>query len=605
MGDIGLSLTQEFLMKNVLKTFEAMRSIAIITLAAVIVFSMASCSDGGGGGGGNNPGGNPNPGTGEESGPSYGSDHYDYDSVSFSRGVAFYEWFEGISSAKEISFTKYSEKEFADAKSLGFDAIRLPIDFYIFTSGAPNYVIDPHLFGFLDKAVDLAEKYRLYIILDNHPRETVGVFPPVNERNMQTTRKIWPQMTEHFKNRSKYVIYEILNEPQIGPGSVSGRDWEIFQGEVIDAIRDIDQNHWIVVSGIHTSLDPAEGLSALPRYTDKKLLYTFHFYEPHIFTIPPESIKVGLPFPYDSNRMPNELRGTGVEDVLRSTGTIEYITSLIEKIADFARERNVPVFCGEFGVYKRYATPEDRVRYHQFLREAFEARNIQWSLWGYFDQYGIFNSQIDSIFSWGDINTDLNVELVRALGLTPPPQRERQKERPRSVFTIYDDYLSRGSYIINVGGQQTIDLYHTPAAEGSYAIHWGNWKDIGYYNSFEINFIPCDLSYLVQNGYVLEFKAKTGNPARFDIKFNNFQDNITWGNGYNIDQRTLPPDGSWHTIRIPLKDFQLWGGFHTITDQFMQPQGDFSWDTITKMEFSSRQEDGSHDIYLDSIRITK
>ncbi len=369
-----------------------------------------------------------------ESEPSYGNEYYDYDSVSFSRGINFTRWFDRVGndqyagSAQEINFSAYREQDFADVKSLGVDVIRLPINYLPnMTHGAPDYIIDQQLFRLLDRVVGWAEKYQIYIIIDNHPYGNGGM-APTTEPSIQIYKKIWPQIAEHFKSRSKYVIYEILNEPQ--DDYISSSDWGRMQKEIIDAIRSVDQNHWIVVSGINTGGDPTIGLSSLPTYSDNKLLYTFHFYEPHIFTMqgatgtPFESIVAGLPFPYDSSRMPNELMGTSADDELRRTGNIEHLTKLIDKIADFVRQRNVPVFCGEFGVYRKYAPAEDRVRYYKFIRETLETGNIPWIMWDYFSDFGLFNiNSFDQWYSRGDFDTDLNVELVRALGLTPPPQR--------------------------------------------------------------------------------------------------------------------------------------------------------------------------------------
>jgi endoglucanase len=535
--------------------------------------------------------------------------------VPFSKGVNFSFWFDGGSGprgAQAIQFSRYNEQEFANVKRLGVDVIRLPIDLGFFTSGAPGYTLDPFFFRLLDMAVDWAEKYQIYIILVNMPEPPA----PTNNNYRNFLIQVWTQMAEHYKNRSEYVIYEILNEPN----GISTRDWGRMQGEAIDAIRRIDQNHWIVVSG--TDYSSIETLSSLPRYSDNKLLYTFHFYEPYAFTFQGDpsggsTIEkfAGLPFPYDRSRMPvmpAELRETGLIRNYPNDATTAALTRKIDQAANFARQRNVPVFCGEFGVMKLFAPPEDRVRYIQSVRETLEARNIPWSMFCYFDHFGIYNSQIDGLGflqwnSWGDFNTDLDVELVRALGLTPVPQRQRQKEPLRSGFTIYDDSFGRGLSFQNNrreggGGQQKVNLYYTPPAEGEYAIHLGN---IGDSDDFSIMLKSDfnDLSYLVQNGYVFEFKAKTETPASFVILFYNYKDNITWAYVQGIDQRLLPPDGRWHTIRMPLRDFQLLGGTDIVTRQSLEPRGNISWDNIFMLQINATN--GTRDIYLDDIKITR
>jgi len=203
--------------------------------------------------------------------------------------------------------------------------------------------------------------------------------------------------------------------------------WGKMQGDVVDAIRNIDKNHWIVVSGIHTGDNPATGLSYLPKYSDNKLLYTFHFYDPHVFTFQgdrmwPDAQFGGIPFPYDEKRMPQIpqwAKGTWIEDALINypvEGTIAALTKTLDQISKFAKQRNVPLFCGEFGVMMWTCPPEDRIRYYQFVREALEIRNIPWIMWDYFGQCGIFKKPEGR----SNFKTGINVELVRALGLTPP-----------------------------------------------------------------------------------------------------------------------------------------------------------------------------------------
>jgi endoglucanase len=156
---------------------------------------------------------------------------------------------------------------------LSVDVIRLPVDFNV-SFGAPDYTIDPLLFKLMDKAVDWAEKYQIYIILDNH---TLGQ-PAVKKDHLKFLAPVWTQMAEYYKNRSGYVIYEIKNEPN----SISAGGWWKMQGDVIDAIRKIDQNHWIVVGGVEWN--PFNTLFSLPRYTDNKLyilsIFTTSLYLP-------------------------------------------------------------------------------------------------------------------------------------------------------------------------------------------------------------------------------------------------------------------------------------------------------------------------------------
>jgi hypothetical protein len=46
-------------------------------------------------------------------------------------------------------------------------------------------------------------------------------------------------------------------------------------------------------------------------------------------------------------------------------------------------QHKVPVWCGEFGVFRTYAEPAARARWLHDMRVALEAHNIGWSMWDY------------------------------------------------------------------------------------------------------------------------------------------------------------------------------------------------------------------------------
>jgi len=516
----------------------------------------------------------------------------------FSRGVHFAQWFDSIQSAQGINLRRYTEQDFIDVKNLGADAIRLPIDFDVLTSPAPDYTIDPLFFKLLDQAVDLAEKYQLYIIPNHHPHGQ----PPTDVKVRDFLIPVWTQMAQRYKDRSQYFIYEIHNEVN----HITSENWGKIQGDVIDAIRKIDTQHWIVVTGADNDdgYSSVSTLADLPKYADKKLIYTFHYYLPMIFShqgaghLPELKQVAGVPFPYDKNRMPplpNQLKGSWIEYKFNDypkDGTAEALTKKIDLAANFSKQRNVPVFCSEFGVFKWVAPPEDRVKWYRIVREAFEARNIAWTIYGYYDDLGLFNTPYG-----GDINTDLNVELVKALGFTPVPQKQR--EPLKSGFTIYDDYLGRGFRTSLWNETMQLNLFYTPAAEGEYALHW---KDSAK-SALQIDLNNYDFTYLVQNGFFIEFKIKSENLTSLNIMFGNNKDNITWMN--QISNVKIRPDGKWQTVRIPLNTIkECYGGSEDVTYKWIETQGrPVSWDNVTRIQFAPR--DGATELYLDDIKITK
>ena len=525
-------------------------------------------------------------------------------SAPFSRGVNFSAWFESYS-AQSIPFTRYTEQDFINVKSLGADVIRLPVRMHSMTGGAPNYTIDPLLFRFLDQAIDWAEKHELYIIIDNHS------FDPVRATDDNIDRillPVWEQIARRYRNRSHFVIYEILNEPH----GISDERWGEIQGRAIDTIRQFDQNRLIIVGG--TEYNSLGKLFALPRYTDKNLIYTFHFYDPHLFTHqgatwgePSLGNLSGVPFPAREGRMPrfpSELRGTWVEGAFydyANAARPSRLSGALDGAVSFAIERDVPVFCGEFGVYLINSPKADRVVWYDFVTRLLNTRNISWTMWDYFGGFGLFNTE-----QWGDFNSDLNVDVVAALGFTPPVQVEKELMPLASGFSLFDDYPNR-DLIIGFWGENTdFSLYDTNTTFGDFSIRWGNALR---YNVFYFGFgRNGDLSQLFNNGYALEFRARTTKAVNFDVRFVNDESSssIPWRMTYTINENLLPADGRWHTIKIPFSQMQDVGAWVIATQSWMPSRGAFSWANIARLEFVAEYSDmDGTTVWFDEIKITR
>jgi endoglucanase len=337
-------------------------------------------------------------------------------SIPFSRGVNFSKWFES-KNMQEVVFDKFNEQDFVNVKNLGADVIRLPVAFHRFTleDSSLKTKLDPKLMEYLDTAADWAEKHQIYLILDNHS------FHPVEPTDVNIDRillPVWEQTAEHFKNRSDYVIYEVLNEPH----GISDERWGEIQGAVIEAIRKIDSKHTIIIGG--TEYNSIAKLDSIPAYNDNNLIYTFHFYDPHLFThqgavwnSPSLAPLSNLPFPLNDQKLPpvhDTFKGTWVERMLdnyRNDSNPEKLCATLDKAAAFSKERDVPVFCGEFGVFMIQSPPSDRVKWYELICDALNKRNIPWACWDYFGGFGLFKTQ------WsGNFPSDLNIDVVKAMG---------------------------------------------------------------------------------------------------------------------------------------------------------------------------------------------
>jgi endoglucanase len=229
-------------------------------------------------------------------------------------------------------------------------------------------------------------------------------------------------MAHHLKNRSKYIYYEILNEPH----GIDDAAWGAIQQTVIETIRKEDVTHFIIVGGVNWN--NYKNLKNIPEYKDQKLIYTFHFYDPFIFThqgatwvSPSMATLSNVPFPYKADKIPAvaaPLQGTWLEKAIGGyshEGTPQKVKELIDIAIEFSLSRKVPIFCGEFGVYIPNSDNKDRIEWYKLVVDYLNEKKIPWTMWDYKGTFGLFNKGSQESF-----DHDLNLPLVEAMKLNTP-----------------------------------------------------------------------------------------------------------------------------------------------------------------------------------------
>ena len=522
----------------------------------------------------------------------------------FTRGVNLTGWFQ-VSSPGEIQYTKFTRKDLVNIKALGCDVIRLPIALHDMTSGTPDYTLDRLFLSFLDSVVTWCEEINLYLILDNHSFDpNVDTNPSVEEILI----KVWSQMALHYKNRSEYILYEILNEPH----GITTSAWAAIQSQAINAIRNHDTKHTIVVGG--SGYNTYTELINLPFYSDPNLLYTFHFYDPFMFThqgatwtSPSMAPLAGVPFPYNAAEMPAcpaSLKGTWIESSLNSypsSGTVSRVRQLIDNAVTFRDLRNVKVFCGEFGVYIPNSDDADRCYWYKIVREYLEEKNIPWTIWDYKGGFGLFKKGSNEFFEH-----DLNIRLLDSLDFNIPVQTPFSV-RPDSVgFMIYTDYVAEKTENASYGTGE-INFYSDNLPDNDmYCLAWSGFSQ---YNAIGFNFIPDkDLTRLVGEDYALDFMVRGSEPGiKFEIRFRDSKtsepEDHPWRMGITIDQSSANWDRKWHHVRIPLTSLTERGAWDNGT--WYNPEGKFDWTKVDRLEISTEYTDIlGKKLWFDNIHIS-
>ena len=523
--------------------------------------------------------------------------------VPFSKGVNLTEWFQA-GSASQIDFSKFTFEDVKDIKSLGVDVIRLPINLHAMTKGAPNYELEPLFLFFLDEVVDWAEEIEIYLILDNHTFDPgTATDPNIGD----ILNPVWENMAKHYKDRSKYVLYEILNEPH----GISNSTWSSIQGEVISTIRAVDTTHTIIVGA--SDYNSFRSLKFLPEYADSNLIYTFHFYDPFVvthqgatWTNPSLANLSNIPFPYNATDMPEiprELVGTWVEGAFNNysnEGNAAWIKNALDIAIDFSETRGVPIFCGEFGVYIPNSDNQTRVNWYDIVANYLTEHQISWTIWDYRGGFGVYEQGGNDLF-----DHDLNIPLLEVLGFTVPDQTEFIIKADSNSFDIYSDFMEQGIRGASNVQNGTVGFYDTESVlDGEYSIYWSGSSQ---YEHVGFDFAPNkDLSLLVSEGYELVMYTRGLEAFSFDIRFIDTKTTVDgdrpWRMNVRIASNDLQWNGEWEEIRIPLSSFTEMGSWDENT--WFNPQGDFDWKAVDVFQIVEESGSmGNAEIWMDAIGI--
>jgi licheninase len=205
-------------------------------------------------------------------------------------------------------------------------------------------------------------------------------------------------VAEHFADNTRADLFlELLNEPELSAGGTAPTQtqWTGLAEEMVAAIRAHDTRHTIIFGDVEwygiTPLSRREPLS------DDNVIYSFHFYEPFIFTHQGASwANMGsthdVPFPYSPDRWSDRSADLGFTPFMESwllnqardyykLGNAEDMRNRIVVAKQWAVDHNVPVICNEFGAYDATARLEDRVNYYAALTGIFREFEIPWQHW--------------------------------------------------------------------------------------------------------------------------------------------------------------------------------------------------------------------------------
>ena len=315
-------------------------------------------------------------------------------------GINLSHWFAQSSTYSKAHLdTHTTAEDIALIKRLGFDHVRFTVD--------PAPLINPDDPGslraeylrYFDDALDMILTQRLAVIVDIHPSDEFKLRLK-DDRQVENFVKFWRALAEHLSHRDAEMVFlETINEPMVE----DSYRWQGIQAKLIAAIRAGAPNHTIIASGCRWS-GLAEML-ALEPYADRNVIYNFHYYDPFAFTHqganwagPNLQFYRNVPYPSSPESVAKILDAITDEPArfnLMRYGEERWNGERIDReigvAAAWGAKHHVAVTCNEFGAYRRFANPEDRVRWITDMRMALERHGIGWTMWDYAGGFSVVN----------------------------------------------------------------------------------------------------------------------------------------------------------------------------------------------------------------------
>ncbi len=295
------------------------------------------------------------------------------------------------SQGKEHFDTYITEPDISRMASWGMDHVRVPVDYFIFEKDENPGVFLEEGLSYIDNCLLWCKKNGLNMILDLHHapgfffglsdgEKTLFTRAEVQERYLN----IWRYFAKRYINEGSGLIFELLNELVWKDSDA----WNSLWKRAVKAIHEINPCRKIIIgSNWYNSVNELKNLQF---EQGENLVYTFHMYEPFLFThqkapwvAENKDYLAEVLYPLEAKKH-LEYYKNGIPELLQKheIASIEYIKDFLSPAAEFLKAHDSVLYCGEYGVFLK-ADIESNIRWHEDVAEVLLSLGIGRAVWSY------------------------------------------------------------------------------------------------------------------------------------------------------------------------------------------------------------------------------
>ncbi|GMQ31669.1 glycoside hydrolase family 5 protein [Algoriphagus confluentis] len=270
-----------------------------------------------------------------------------------------------------------------EAKKAGYSSFRVPL--------ALNYLFQQsHFEKELLKLIEASIQLDSRLILANFNH---GLSEKNYSQAIERLYSDWERVLSVVPQNPGNLYFELANEPDLNPDT-----WYRAVQDLVPRLHKIRKDIPFILGA--TNFNSLFELSRIQPWSLEGVIYTFHFYEPYLFThqgtdwTGPQNSTLGIPFPYESSSMPRldyRAKGTPGEINYRDyemTGNSVAIQDKIGQIAAWAQINGVQLWCTEYGVTQN-ADADSRKIYLEEVQKVLSQHQIPGFVWEWEGNFGI------------------------------------------------------------------------------------------------------------------------------------------------------------------------------------------------------------------------